>query len=136
MRKAGLQPNIVNLGFNCLQTFLTEACRGGQRYKPRTSNATLPLIHYLLDNGADPREGCWACGALYAALAFSQSLEIIFKVIKEGGKVDRLASLCAMRMKCLDALELFFEKATFIGYPIDKILEDVGKSEDKEVMSD
>lgn len=108
VRKAGLQSDIVNLGFNFLQAFLTETCHRGQRYKSRTSNATLPLIHYLLDNGADPREGCWACGALYAALAFSHSLEIIFRIIKEEGKVDRLASLCAIGMKCLDTLEFSF----------------------------
>ena len=41
-----------------------------------------------------------------------------------------------MKKKHLDALEFFFQKARFsFCYPIDKILEDAQKSEDKEVMS-
>lgn len=130
------QPDIVNLEFNFLQTFLTEACRGGQGHESHTSNMTLPLIHYLLDNGANPREGCFAgCGALYAALDSSQPLEIIVKMVKKGGKVNCLVFSKAMKKKRLDALEFFFEKANFDDYSINEILEDAQKSEDKEVMS-
>ena len=51
---------------------------------------TVPLIHYLLDNGADSQIGCFAeCGALYAALESSQLLEIIVKIMiqKRGGEI-------------------------------------------------
>lgn len=70
-------PGIVNFEFNPSQTFLTEACRGDWQYDSPTSDMTLALTHYLLDNRADPREGSWnGCGALYSALEFSRPLDI------------------------------------------------------------
>ena len=129
-------PNIVNLEFNTIETFLTEACCGGQRHKPYT-NMTVPLVHYLLDHGADPIEGCFAgCGALYPALESSLPLEIIVKMVQKGGVVNRPVLTMAMKKKRLDALEFFVQKAGFsCHYSIDQILEDARKSEDKEVMS-
>lgn len=129
-------PNFVNLEFNPFQTYLTEACYGGWGCESYT-NMTISLVHYLLDNGADPQIGCFAgCGALYVALESSQPLEIIVKMVQKGGWVDRLVLFMAMKKKRLDSLEFFFQKAMFSScYPIDKILEDAQKSEDKEVMS-
>lgn len=129
------QPGIVNLGYGHIRTFLTEACQGGGTYKSPPSNKTLPLIHYLLDNGADPREGSWrGCGALHVALEFSQPLEIIDKIVKKGETVDSLIFSEAIMNRRIDALELFFEKATFHCLT-DEMLCRARKSKDKEVRS-
>lgn len=64
---------------------------------------------YLLENGADPREGSWAgCGALYAVLQFSQPLEIIVKMVEKGGTVNSLVFSKAITKQRLDALGFFF----------------------------
>lgn len=98
-----------------MSTFLTDACRGDGAYDRPPSNKTLPLIHYLLDNGADPRRGSWRdeVGALDPALAFSRPLEILDKMIGKGATVNRIVFVEAVRHQRIDALELFFEKATF-----------------------
>lgn len=84
-------PNIVNHEFNPLQTFLTETCRGDWQYGSPANDKTLPLMHYLLENGADPKEGSWnGCGALYSALGFSWPLEIMDKMIHKGAVVGIL----------------------------------------------
>lgn len=129
------QPNIVELEFDPLQTFLTEACRGGQGYQ--SGQSTVPLILFLLDYGADPQLGCWAgCGALYAALTFSRPLEVIVKMVEKGGEAGRLVLSSAMRNRRFDALELLFEKAPFkSNYPMDEILENTRKSGDMELIS-
>lgn len=122
------QPDIVNLGWLHIRTFLTEACRVG-------GDKTLPLIHYLLDNGADPQEGSWRdCGALHAALEFSRPLEIIDKMVEKGGTVDSLIFSQAVMARRVDALELFFEKATF-RCSTDEMIDVAQKSKDKEVKS-
>lgn len=122
-------PSIVNFEFNPLQTFLTEACRGDWQYGSPASDKTLPLIHYLLDNGADPKEGSWnGYGALYSALGTMN------KMIHKGAVVGILVFDEAIRKQRLDSLQLFFEKATF-SLPIEEMLEQARNSGSKEIMS-
>lgn len=131
-------PSTANYEISHLQTFLTEACRGDwgdDGSHARNIDETLPLIHCLLDNGAEPREGSWrGCGALYAALEFSWPLEIIDKMVQKGGEVNLLIFLEAVIMRWVDALLLFFDKAMF-DISIEKMLDIAQESEDKEIMS-
>lgn len=69
------------------------------------SPLTLPLIHYLLDYGADPRKGSWrGCGAIHVVLEFSQPLEIIDKMVEKGGMVNLLILSEAIRKRRLEVL--------------------------------
>ena len=88
---------------------MIQACRG-MGHMTVLSNKTLPLIHYLLDNGADPRRGSWRdeVGALDPALAFSWPLEILNKMIDKGATVNRIVFVEAVRQQRADALKLFF----------------------------
>jgi hypothetical protein len=105
-------PRIIDFEFDPMRTILTEACRGGApSWDFPASSETLPLIHYLLDNGADPNIGSFVGGgALLVALRFSRPLEIIKKIVRRGGFIGGLVISEAMHRNRLDALEFFFER--------------------------
>lgn len=126
-------PEIVNLEMDPHRTFLTEACRGPQD----SAISILPLLHYLLDNGADPREGgLGASGALLPALESKQPLEIIEKMLRCGASVNILVFRTAARMKRVDALRSFFEAGRFSSVLLPgKMLEIARESKDAEIIS-
>lgn len=129
------QPNIINLQYRHTHTFLTDACQGGGTYDSPPSNKTLPLIHYLMGNGADPQKGSWRdCGALCTALEFSRPLEILDKMIDKGAAVDDFVFSEAVRSRRIGAVELFFEKAT-LHCSTKRMLHEARKTRDKEIKS-
>ncbi|CAI7580886.1 unnamed protein product [Penicillium pancosmium] len=117
-------PDIVNLEMDPHRTFLTEACRGPQGSVSSDSKqeSALLLLHFLLDHGADPREGgLGASGALLPALESAQPLEIIEKIL---------------RMERADALRSFFGKGLFSSVlSSGKMLEIARESKDAEMIS-
>lgn len=129
-------PEIVNMELGHFDTFLSAACRGGDgcNHDNLPGDDSLPLIHYLLDNGADPSEGSWGgCGSIPAAIDFARPLEVIEKMIEKGGVVNLLAFSSAVRNRRIDALQLFFDKAPF-SVSVDDMLKRAAESEDKEIM--
>lgn len=84
-----------------MNTILTDACRGGPE--------CLPLIHYLLDNGADTEIGWFAGrGALYTTVLHSQPIEVIEIFIDKSsyGVMSEIHE--AITQQRPDALRLFF----------------------------
>lgn len=130
-------PEIVNMELSHFDTFLSAACRGGDRFNHDNlpGDDSLHLIHYLLDNGADPSEGSWSgCSSIPVAIDFSRPLEIIDKMIEKGGVVNLLVFSSALRRRRMDALQLFFDKAAF-SVSIDDMLKRARESEDEEIMA-
>lgn len=132
-------PDIVNLEMDPHRTFLTEACRGPQGSVSSDSKreSVLPLLHFLLDHGADPREGgLGASGALLPALESAQPLEIIEKILRCGASVNILVFSTAVRMERVDALRSFFRTALFSpALSSGKMLEIARESKDAEIIS-
>lgn len=132
-------PDIVNLEMDPHRTFLTEACRGPQGSVSSDSKqeSALLLLHFLLDHGADPREGgLGASGALLPALESAQPLEIIEKILRCGASVNILVFWTAVRMERVDALRSFFEKGLFTSVlSSGKMLEIARESKEAEIIS-
>ncbi|BCS21587.1 uncharacterized protein APUU_22019A [Aspergillus puulaauensis] len=128
-------PDIVNVDLSHFDTFLSAACQVGGTWDNPPGDESLPLVHYLLDNGADPNEGGFGgCGSIPAAIEFSRPLEIIDKMVEKGGVVNLLVFSSAVRARRIDALHLFFDKAPF-SVSIDDMLKRARESEDKQIMA-
>lgn len=129
------QPDIINIQYRHTHTFLTDACQGGS-YDSPPSDKTLPLIHYLLDHGADPRRGSWRdCGALCTALESKRSLEIIEKMMAKGATVDDFIFSAAIKGQRPDAVQLFFDRAILRGCSTKRLLKEARETGDKEMVS-
>ena len=130
------QPDIINIQYRHSHTFLTDACQGGGSYNSPPNEKTLPLIHYLLDKGADPRMGPWRdCGALCTALEFKRPLEILEKMMDNGGTVDDFVFSAAIKNRRLDAVKLFFDRAILRGCSTKMLLKDARETHDKKMVS-
>ncbi|KAJ5168913.1 uncharacterized protein N7482_004507 [Penicillium canariense] len=131
-------PGIVNFEFDPLRTFLTEACRGPQSPSTPASSDQVALLDYLLDHGAAPDEGALGgCGALLPAIESGWvPLEIMKKMLARGAVVGIIVFGAAVRMRRVDVLRLFFEKAEFSGQlDPQTILEKARGSGDREVVA-
>lgn len=85
----------VDYGMRC---FITDACA-------RPPDRIVPILHLLIDYGADLNDG-WGPGggALYAALIGSQPGEIIEKMVQKGGDVSPTIIHTAIKKERLDVL--------------------------------
>jgi hypothetical protein len=83
-----------------MRTFLTEACLS----PPLKSG---PLIHVLLDAGADVNDGLGpGGGALSAALRGGQEKDVVVKIVRKGGYVSKQVIHCAVEKERVDILPL------------------------------
>lgn len=91
-----------------MQCFITEACA-------RPPEQIVPVLHVLLDCGADVNDG-WGPGggALYAAILGSQPAEIIDKIFKNGGMISTSVIYAAVKNERLDVLPKLL-RGTSIG---------------------
>ena len=81
------------------RSFLTEACK-------RPAEKMVPIIHVLLDNGADVHDGFGpGGGALYAALLGSPLREIIERIVENGGYISWRVLSTAIGEERLDVLQ-------------------------------
>lgn len=107
---------------------------GGGTYDSPPSNKTLPLSHYLLDMGLT-QKGSWRdCGSLCTALELSRPLEILDRMLDKGATVYDFVFSEAVRSQRIDAVQLFFEKAT-LHCSTKKMLHEAQKSKDNRIKS-
>jgi hypothetical protein len=87
-----------------MRCFLTDACA-------RPPEKIVPVLHVLLDNGADVNDG-WgpSGGALYAAILGSQPLEIIDKMVQKGAIVSSRVLHLVVENERLDVLEILLQR--------------------------
>ncbi|KAK0108654.1 hypothetical protein ONS95_003447 [Cadophora gregata] len=87
-----------------MRTFLTDACRE----PPPKIN---PLIHVLLDTGADVNDGMGpGGGALLAAIWGDQGKDIILKIVKKGGFVAGPVLTAALQKERVDVLRMLLKR--------------------------
>lgn len=118
----------IDSGMRCL---LTEACA-------RSPEKIVPVLHVLLDNGADVNDGCGpGGGALFAALLGGQPLEVIAKIGDKGGRISTGCVLAAIRLGRSDAVELLLDhkRNSLAGKSAGDIKDAALKSEDKDIIS-
>lgn len=113
-------PRSIHYIFDSGETFLSTACRRCQ-YRSQTDpfmSKMLPLIHYLLDNGASPAEhvydGFHGDGALLPAVQSSLPFEVIEKMIRLGAVVGVEEFGEAVGGKRIDVIRLFMKKGVFV----------------------
>ncbi|RFU25760.1 hypothetical protein B7463_g10572, partial [Scytalidium lignicola] len=79
------------------KTFLTKACA-------RPPEKIVPVLHVLLDNGADVNDGLGPFTPLYAAINSVQPLEIIDKIVQNGAGIYSTVVHSAIQKERLDVL--------------------------------
>jgi hypothetical protein len=118
----------VDSGMRC---FLTDACA-------RPPETIVPVLHVLLDNGADVNDG-WGPGggALFAAVLGGQPLEIIAKIVDKGGRISTGCILSAIRRGRADVVELLLnhKRNGLAGKAGEDIRDAAQKSADKNIIS-
>lgn len=94
-------PNFASISLDYgMRCFLTEAC-----FCPPARIE--PLIHVLLDTGADVNDGLGpGGGALLASLEGGQSKDIVLKIVKKGGEVSNRVIYAAAKKSRVDVLPL------------------------------
>jgi len=94
-------PNFASISLDYgMRTFLTEACLSPP---PKAD----PLIHVLLDAGADVNDGLGPrAGALLAALQGEQEKNIVVKIVRKGGLVSERVLYTAVEKERMDILPL------------------------------
>ncbi|OIW26696.1 hypothetical protein CONLIGDRAFT_646846 [Coniochaeta ligniaria NRRL 30616] len=118
----------VDYGMRC---FLTDACA-------RAPEEIVPVLHVLLDNGADVNDG-WGPGggALFAALLGDQPLEIIAKIVDKGGRISTGCIFSAIQRGRADVVELLLnhKRNNLDGKAREDIRDAAQKSADKNIIS-
>ncbi|KAK3938221.1 hypothetical protein QBC46DRAFT_390685 [Diplogelasinospora grovesii] len=117
------------------QSFFTEACR-------RPPEKIVPVLHVLLDNGADLWDGFGpGAGALWAALEGGQPIEIIDKIVnKAGGEmISRRNVSLAIQLGRADVVQLLLLKNHKLIRPgalnAEKVLEDAQKTANQKIIT-
>ncbi|KAJ5370522.1 uncharacterized protein N7496_006614 [Penicillium cataractarum] len=105
-------PEIVNLEIDPHRTLLTETCRGCRD----SIKLTLPLLHFLLNHGADLYAGgVGASRGLLSAVESGQPWEVIGKMSECGASVNVLVFWAAARVERVDGSRGFFEIGRLSG---------------------
>ncbi|KAI6092236.1 hypothetical protein F4821DRAFT_225184 [Hypoxylon rubiginosum] len=113
-----------------LRSFLTDACA-------QPPDKIAPVLHVLLDNGADVNDG-WGSGggALYAAILGSQPLDVIGKIVDKGGVVSTRITSLAIGQGRVDIVELLLNhKKIASTAKAEEIAEEAQKSANPEVVA-
>lgn len=126
------EPGFANFSIDSgMRCFLTEACA-------RPPEEIEPVLHVLLDNGADVNDG-WGPGggALFAALMGGQPLEVIAKIVDRGGRISTGYVLAAIQRGRSDAVELllYHKRNSLAGMAVGEIKEAALESADKDIIS-
>ncbi|KAI0852128.1 hypothetical protein F5Y00DRAFT_207972 [Daldinia vernicosa] len=112
----------IDSGMRC---FLTDACA-------RPPEEIGPVLHVLLDYGADVHGWGPGGGALYAAVIGGQSLEIVERILKRTGTVGRRNVSEAIRQGRVDVVKLFLNRGQFgHGVKPEEVVEGAEKSADR-----
>ncbi|PVH70901.1 hypothetical protein DL98DRAFT_521360 [Cadophora sp. DSE1049] len=99
------QPTFASISIDYgVRTFLTDAC-----FQP--SAKIDPLIHVLLDAGADVNDGMGpGGGALVAALLGGQGKDVVVKILKRGGSVGQYVLNVAVKKERVDVLMMLLKR--------------------------
>ncbi|KIM97061.1 hypothetical protein OIDMADRAFT_57703 [Oidiodendron maius Zn] len=84
-----------------MRSILSDACE-------RPPVQIVPILHVLLDNGADVDDGWPRHGALYSAIHYKRPLEIIRKIVSKGANINSGNLIQAIQHDRLDVTKWLF----------------------------
>ncbi|KAI1405229.1 hypothetical protein F4819DRAFT_444508 [Hypoxylon fuscum] len=113
-----------------MRSFLTDACA-------RPPEEIVPVLHVLLDNGADVDDG-WGPGggALYAAIVGGQPLEIVRKILGKSVAVSSRNINTAVGQGRADVVKLLLNQEQIDpGVNVEEVVEGAQKSGNQEIIA-
>ncbi|KAJ2985384.1 hypothetical protein NUW58_g5559 [Xylaria curta] len=120
----------ANFSMDCgLRTFLTDACA-------LPPPQAVPILHVLLDNGANVHDG-WGPGggALYAAIIGQQPREIVEKILSKMDNVSSRAIVPAIRQGDVDIVGALLEHDHCrSSFDVKECIKEAKKRGDKSIM--
>lgn len=112
-----------------MRSILSDACE-------RPPAQIVPILHVLLDNGADVDDGWPRHGALYSAIYYKQPLEIIQKIVSKGGDINSGNLIQAIQHGRLDVTKwLFSSGKDDPGVDVQLCVEKAKKTGDEEIIA-